>query len=368
MNTLFVFCCIVAVFYFSLIITILVGWYQIKPYQLSKTNHKKLKISIILAVKNEEKNIRDILDSIVQQSYPQEQYELIIVDDHSEDNSCEIIKDYCKEYRNFKLYHLSWQEYGKKRALLKGIQCANGELIITTDADCIVPVDWLAIINDFYIQHTPDLILGSVVIQDSKSVFSRLQTLELLGLIGAGAGTAGIKHPILCNAANMAFKKNVFNELQDPLNIKYISGDDIFLLLNMKKNKKKIMFLKSLKSTVYTKAAPTLKTFFAQRLRWTSKSRGYRNIDIIVSASIVLLYNIILTILLFACLFDFTYITLFIALFTTKLFINLLFLIPITSFYKKTYLLKYLFLSEIFYFIYASTLGLSSWFVKAKNI
>ena len=138
-------------------------------------------ISIIIAARNEEENIITLLKSIENQDLPSENFEVIIIDDFSSDNTYQITKTFCEKHKNFNIHKLS-KNYGKKNAIKKAISISKGELIITTDADCIVPETWLSTIVAFYQKHKPKMIIAPVL-QVTTNTFSKIQGLDFLSLV-----------------------------------------------------------------------------------------------------------------------------------------------------------------------------------------
>ncbi|RLD59257.1 MAG: glycosyl transferase [Bacteroidetes bacterium] len=345
---------ILAFIYFLLILLFFIGWIKNKTFVIDKNqNNNKIHCSIIIATRNEEKNILSVIDNITKQTY--RNFELIIVDDNSTDSTVKIAETRVEKNPQIKLLKLSNNESGKKSALKKGIEDAKGKLVITTDADCSMNKKWLATIVSFYEQHLPKMIISPVIIDDEKNIFEKLQSLEFLSLIGSGAGAININHAIMCNGANLAFEKNIYLEFNNALNNKFASGDDVFLMLKTKKKySKKIRFLKSQDATVYTKASPDLKTFINQRKRWTSKSRAYYDFDIIFTAIVVFLTNFSLLFTLIASIFNFQYFYYFIIIFTVKSIIDFFFLLNISYFFNKIKLMIFFIPLQVLYFFYIS--------------
>ncbi|MCK5822538.1 MAG: glycosyltransferase [Bacteroidales bacterium] len=344
----------IAAIYFILILLLYIGWIKNETFFIDKNQNKNdLFVSIIIAVRNEENSISAIIDDITEQTY--NNFELIIIDDHSKDSTIKIIEALSKKNPPIKLLKLTNNVSGKKSALAKGIENAQGKLIITTDADCRMNKNWLTTIVSFYKQHLPKMIVSPVIFEDEKNIFEKMQSLEFFSLIGSGAGAININHAIMCNGANLAFEKNIFLEFNNALNNNFSSGDDVFLLLKTKKKyNKKILFLKSLDATVYTKASPSFKHFINQRKRWTSKSRAYYDFDILFVAIIVFLTNFSLMFSLVASIFNFQYFYCFIIIFIVKSFIDFCFLLNITKFFNKVKLMNLFIPLQLLYFFYIS--------------
>ncbi len=350
---------LLAFIYFILILLLYIGWIKNKPFFIDdKKNNEQLLVSIIIAVRNEENNVSNIINDILKQTY--KNFELIIVDDHSTDSTAKITKDFCKQNPQIKYKELGNNITSKKSALTKGIKNAQGKLIITTDADCSMSKNWLKTIVSFYCQQHPKMIVSPVIIRDEKNIFEKMQSLEFLSLIGSGAGAININHAIMCNGANLAFEKKIFFEFNDTLKNNFSSGDDIFLMLKTKKKyNKKILFLKSHDATVYTQALPNFKKIINQRKRWTSKSRAYYDFDILFTAIIIFLTNFSLLFTLVASIFKFQFFYFFIFLFLVKLFIDFIFLFNITKFFNKEKLMRLFIPLQLLYFFYISFVALT---------
>ncbi|MGE0090670.1 MAG: glycosyltransferase [Bacteroidales bacterium] len=348
---------VLTIFYFTL------GWFKIKVYNVS-ANQDCPKITVLVACRNEESRIGNLLNSLAKLHYPKEKTEIIIVNDHSEDNTAQIIK----QFRDNRVLLLNLPDgiSGKKSALQVGVQQAKSEIIITTDADCTMNEFWIINLVSYYLQYKPKLLVAPVILKPCNTVFQKLQSLEFLSLIGSGAGAIGLNRPIMCNGANLLFQKNVFNSNQQG-NV-YASGDDIFLLLNTKKeDRNSIHFIKSIDATVYTTAMPDMRTFFNQRIRWTSKSKDYRDKDILFTAIIVASTSLILFTMLLVSLFKGTFIKYYIELILIKSVADFALLYSVSRFFKITKLLWWFIPLQVIYPFYivvttfAGLLGKFEW-------
>ena len=236
-------------------------------------------LSVIVCARNEEKNLPDLLHAIEQQSY--KNFELIVVNDHSSDETESIIHSFTTKNPNFRLVNATGE--GKKNALKEGIATSSGKIIVQTDADCIPTEKWLETIAVYVMKNDSDLVIGPVKMNFS-SAFEEMQALEFMSLVASGAGAAGIGMPIMCNGANLIYKRSVWEEAVHAQHEEFVSGDDMFLLLSAKKSKKKITFLKSVETIVTTKAETSVSGFLRQRRRWASKSAGYRDFSVLFTA------------------------------------------------------------------------------------
>ena len=337
-----------------------IGWMKLKIFKSSGT-FDTIPISIIVACRNEEDNILHLLKSLTKQTYIKEKTEIIIINDHSSDNTRDIISRFIQDFQHIKLFDLPENKTGKKEALAYGIKNSNSDIIITTDADCTIKKYWLNSLVNYYIQSKPKLLVGPVAFSyRNNNIFQKLQAFEFLSLIGSGAGAIGVNKPIMCNGANLLFEKSLYENSNIKSHI--ASGDDIFLMLQTKKKyEKAVHFIKSRDAIVYTKTAKSIKDFFHQRVRWTSKSKAYRNFDIIFTALIVTFANLVLAFSFLYTIWDFSFLNTFILLFIIKSIFDLFILIPVTKFFHTLKLLWLFFPLQIiypFYIVFTVIFGL----------
>lgn len=351
--------------YFILVILIIFGWKKIKPFSPdSKT--PAVKISVLIPFRNEEENLSQLLQDLSLQNYPDELLQFVLIDDHSTDKSKEIVLEYMNRNPKIQLLSCSDEEHGKKAALRLGYKNVIGNLIVTTDADCRLNSNWLRTMALHYEEYNSQMIIGPVVFDEEKSVFQKMQSLEFLSLIGSTAGLSGINRPIMCNGANLAYKKEIINGNIDFLNPSLASGDDVFLLHHLKEhNKNNIHFLKSKDAVVVTNAQSSLRAFISQRLRWASKSKGYKDSDSLIIALLIFITNTTLAILLMLSIVDLHYLFLFAALFLVKSFIDFIFLNQICTFFEKRKLLKWFIPVQLIYIFYVPIIGFLSLFIRS---
>jgi len=238
------------------------------------------KISVVVAARNEEKTITALLESLAVQDYPGDLLEIIIVNDNSTDRTPIVVSEFISEYRqrtglNIRLIYNTFQ--GKKSAVRYGIEKSAGELIMTTDADCVVEPGWVRAFASFYARTGADMILGEVCQRPDKgfvSLFGRLE-FSALQAITEAAVVAG--RPVMCNAANMAIKRDVYLKYSGALRDDIPSGDDIFLLHAVKRGGGTIRYVADRAAAVVTEGAVTAAALFRQRARWASKAYYYRD-------------------------------------------------------------------------------------------
>jgi cellulose synthase/poly-beta-1,6-N-acetylglucosamine synthase-like glycosyltransferase len=359
MMAIWIYVTVIGLLYFLLIAFILYGWIRTEPF-ISKEINDKPFVSIIIPVRNESSGLCGLLSDLGKQDYPYERFEIIIADDHSEGLPENAISE-ISHTNKIRILHLDTFEKGKKAALMKALQVAESELVLTTDADCRLQSGWISEMAGYFSSGKVKLMFGNVRLSESRKIMNWFQSLEFLSLVVSGEGMAGAGHPILCNAANMGFEKSTYLQfLREEGDHLPVSGDDvIFLLWLKKKYPGKIGFVKSLNARVETSPARNMKEFIQQRLRWTSKSRHYRDFMMIITSLIVYFTSMSLLILMAGSIFSMVMMKSFFGLFLLKCTTDFILLFIVTGFYQNRYLLTIFFPLEIIYFIYISIIGLT---------
>ncbi|MEP6927382.1 MAG: glycosyltransferase [Ginsengibacter sp.] len=367
--------------YVVLIIYYRQSWLQIKTYHpVSNESFKHSTfITVIIAARNEENNIGNCIESIIKQTYPHDLFELIIVDDHSSDSTYAIANSFIKDSltKNNSITVISLKDFTmnetlnsyKKKAVETAISFARGNLIVTTDADCIVQLEWLKTIASYYEEFSPVFIAGPVVYTNPrpgdslfKKLFKTFQSLDFIALQGITGASVYKQFHNMCNGANLAYEKTAFNKAGGFEGIDQIaSGDDMLLMHKIKQvYPDRIMYLKSTNVVVQTQPAETLKDFLNQRIRWASKADKYTDSKITAVLLLVYVFN---AWVFFMALYSFFYLYafyLFLLLIGVKTIVELFFLYPVAGFFKKQKLL-WLFIPaqpfHIMYTLFAGWLG-----------
>lgn len=275
--------------------------FEIAPKE--KTDH--LKLSVVVALRNEALNLPSLLQSFEEQLIDKNLFELILIDDFSSDNSQDIIHILIKQYPNIDIRLLSLSEHlefgtGKKAAVSLGISQAKYPVISLTDADCTPPQQWLAKVRHKMSSGKMKVLCGPVLIgKNPKTNIESLQQFDfsITQLINSGAAFRQLFH--LGNAANLSFYKSIFQEVNGYSNDQYASGDDVLLLQKISELDKNAIYFSPEKSfAVYTKAEKSKSDFYKQRLRWASKNKSYNNPYLQLTQISVLLVNVFTLILL----------------------------------------------------------------------
>lgn len=328
-------------------------------------------ISVIISARNEEKNIAKCVVSLLNQDYPKDLLQIIVVNDHSEDATEKIVSginderllllnlsDYVKDRSGTNSY--------KKRAIEYAITKATGKLIVTTDADCVTWSKWIESIAAFYVEKQAAFIAAPVTFEmcdpslglDKKFlfVFQILDFLTLQGITGAAVHSGAHN---MCNGANLAYEKKIFEEVGGFEEIDSIaSGDDMLLMDKIqRKYPDRIFYLKSKDAIVRTHPEDTWKKFLNQRIRWASKSGKYKGAQIKLVLLLVYLLNVWLFILGIASFFDSQIILLFLSTLLLKIIVELYFLIPVAKFFDQKNLLWWFVPAQPFHILYTIIAG-----------
>ena len=286
--------------YVVFILQLILGFDKVKSFK--RTNEKpKTTFSIVVPFRNEEKNLGKLLQSISNLNYPPELFEIIMVDDFSEDASERVYIKWRMEnglIHSTLLENLRLSNSPKKDAITRAIPIVKNEWIITTDADCTVNKNWLLTLDNFIQKNNTKMVVGAVIYKTKNNWFHHFQQLDLLSLQGTTIGSFGIGKPFMCNGANFAYTKKFFNELGGFGGInKQASGDDVFLLQKAIHNDaEKVHYLKNTGFIVKTKPENDLFKLFMQRVRWASKTTSYKNTYAKLLAVAVLLMNLSLVV------------------------------------------------------------------------
>jgi cellulose synthase/poly-beta-1,6-N-acetylglucosamine synthase-like glycosyltransferase len=331
------------------------------------------KITVIIPARNEEENIAACLDSISNQSYPKELYEVLVVDDHSTDNTAAIVNNFAGKNVNL----ISLKDFipageinsYKKKAIEVAIAQSTGELIVCTDADCMAGPNWLHSIASFYEQYQPQFIAAPVAINCSNKFIEFFQGLDFMTLQGITGASVYKKIHSMCNGANLAYTKKAYTEAGGFTGIDNIaSGDDMLLMHKIYKlYPDKVMFLKSKEAIVQTEPVNSVKEFFNQRIRWASKADKYDDKRIFAVLLLVYLVNVLLLVLPVIAVFDNVQYTMFniqcsmiglwLLLLLTKTIAELIFLYPVAKFFGKQSMLWVFPVMQPFHIVYTVIAG-----------
>jgi glycosyltransferase involved in cell wall biosynthesis len=351
---------IIILMYCLAIILLIYGFTKVNTIEYTGLT-PKTKFSIIVPYRNEAGNLPILIESLSKLNYPMELFEVILVDDDSEEKfKIQSLKFKVLVINNFRVTNSP-----KKDAIVTAMQIVTTDWIITTDADCVVDKNWLLTLDNYIQLHDVAMIAGAVTYDCGNSFLHHFQQLDLTSLQGATIGSFGIKKGFMCNGANFAYTKSFFKKLNGfEGNDKIASGDDVFLLQKaIAKSPEKVHYLKSQNNVVITKPLDNWKSLFYQRVRWASKTSSYQstfgkglgmlvfagNLGLIVGVGCWMLGDI-----------PFQHIAL---LFLLKFLVDTILIYKANQFLNNNKI-KYLILSSLFYPFFSMSVALYSFFGK----
>ncbi len=338
------------------------GWLRLPEYRPDNTLTPITKVSILIPARNEEANIGPLLKDIMAQYYPPELMEVIVIDDHSTDRTADIASSFkgvtCISLSDFT--EGKFLNAYKKKAIEIAIQQSNGELIITTDADCRMCQYWVRSIVRYYETYRHQLIASPVLFTTDNSWFQTFQSIDFTAMQGITGALSATHSGTMCNGANLAYTRKAFNAVNGFNGIDDIaSGDDMLLMHKIEQRfPRKTSYLKCKDAIVYTSPMPTLKTFLQQRTRWASKANTFEDKRITAVLAIVYLFNLLFPVLLIASFFNNQSISAFIFLWLLKTALEVSLLLPVSAFFHKKKELTYFALLQFIHIPYVLYAGL----------
>lgn len=278
-----------ALLYACLLTVIAIAWYRLKANSNLQTTSATEQndelsafVTIVIAARDEAHNINQLLTSLLQQDYSPTRFEIIIIDDHSTDETLALAKKYeDSQIHVFALAdHLiptTHQHAYKKAALELGIQNASGDIIMMTDADCTPEQSWIRdVVSGF--NKGADMVLAPVQIHYSEGFLNAFQGLDVAGTMLLTGAAVSLGKPILANGANFAFRKSLFHDLNGyEGNQRRASGDDVFLLHKAVAATSHINYRTNRSAVVLTQSVDSWQALWKQRLRWAAKTTSYTN-------------------------------------------------------------------------------------------
>lgn len=346
-------------------------WQKLPVWDTPKTYLPKTKLSIIIPVRNEAEHIKACLSSILDQNYPVDLMEVIVVDDQSTDHTLALLK--AIEDPRLKILELGdfleaeEAQAFKKKAIEIAIDHAQGDLIVTTDGDCVVPPRWLQRITHFYEVNDLKFIAAPVNFYQECNLLEYFQSIDFTGMMGiTGAGVQGA-FLNMCNGANLAYDKAAFFEVDGFTGIDHLaSGDDMLLMEKMARRfPQQLGYLKNREATVLTKAQETWTAFYHQRIRWASKSSDYQDWQVTAMLGIAWLFCwSILMSLLSIPLLGWTGVYLFLGQLLVKTMMDYALLSRTTRFFNRSDLMAYFFPAQVLHIFYIVSVGTLSLFIK----
>jgi len=334
------------------------GFLKVKIYQKTDLN-PHTSFTIIVPFRNEEENLPKLLNSFSTLNYPTDLFEVILIDDNSKEKfQASHFTFHISQINNIRVSNSP-----KKDAITTAMLRVKTNWVITTDADCIVPENWLLTFDNYIQENKVSMLAGAVTYDCENSFLHHFQQLDLTSLQGATIGSFGLNKGFMCNGANFAYTKSLFESLNGfDGNDKIASGDDVFLLQKaIEKFPNEVHYLKAQEAIINTKPTETWKALFYQRVRWAAKTSSYKSnygkflglIVFVGNLSFVIAFLLVILLIL-----DYPFFVLFAFL---KFMIDFVLLSKTNQFLKGTRI-KSLLLSSLLYPFFSSTVALYSLF------
>jgi len=386
---------LITVFYVALITALLIGWRKIPEFQLRNTE-PIINLSLVIPFRNEAENLSVLLNSLSELNYPVSKFEIFLVNDASEDESVQICSDFITAHPEMRIGLLENKRTSnspKKDAISTAIKNADFEYIITTDADCKVPINWLQAYNEIILETGSKLVAGPVKIAESTSksakgeettspeikipatsmhidhkkrwlkYFHAFQEMDFMSLQAAGAGGFGLGKAFMCNGANLCYEKSAFLKADGfSGNDEISSGDDVFLLQKFTEKKWPVTFLKCAEAIVITKPQQDLNTLISQRIRWAAKTPAYKSKFAKSVGLTVLFMNFSLVIGVFLVLFSLVPYQPLLFAFFFKFNVDFALLFHSAEFFDRKDVLRNYFWSSFIYPVFSSYVAILSLF------
>lgn len=326
-------------------VTLIIGAKKIFP----RLDEKQLPIiSIIVAARNEEENILSCLESLDNLIYPENKIDIIIVDDASDDNTLNIVSNFIHGKMKFRVIYMQENTdailKGKVRAMAEGIKLASGEIILTTDADCVVNPLWAKTIASYYSEEVG--VVNGFTSQTANDIFSGIQAIDFIYLLFIASGAINLGKPVSCIGNNMSFRKKAYEETGGFENLQFSVTEDFLLLNSIQKiGKYKVIYPLSKDSLVISKPSSSLKELFNQKKRW-----AVGGIDTPALGIGLMLSSFLTNLFLLLTPFFFSAVWLYLLIF--KVAIDFFVLVPVHQRLGLQKNLKYFLMFEIYYIIY----------------
>ncbi|WP_394776359.1 glycosyltransferase [Flavobacterium sp.] len=349
---------IILTIYIIAIALLIYGFTKVKTYKKTNLN-PHTSFTIIVPFRNEAENLPNLLRSFSALNYPEDLFEVILVDD----NSNEKFQILNSKFQVSIIDNIRISNSPKKDAISTAMQHVKSDWIITTDADCLVPENWLLTFDNYIQQNDVSMLAGAVTYECENSFLHHFQQLDLISLQGATIGSFGLKKAFMCNGANFAYTKRFFKKLNGfDGNDKIASGDDVFLLqkaANLFPDQ--VHYLKSEEAIVSTKPTENWKSLFYQRVRWAAKTTSYQSNFGKILGLIVFFGNLSFVIGFLFFLLRFLHYQFFFLFAFSKFIIDFILLYKTNQFLTKTRI-KNLVLSSLFYPFFSVGVALYSLF------
>jgi cellulose synthase/poly-beta-1,6-N-acetylglucosamine synthase-like glycosyltransferase len=257
-----------------------------------KVSELKKSVSVVIPFRNELENLPDLIRSIRELS--QTEVEILLIDDQSDDGSFEFLENNIADNPEIRI--LKSPGAGKKEAIEFGVKYSAGEIILSSDADCYFGSNWVSCMVAPFTDERVQLVAGPVLTLESDTVFQRFQRLDWASILVVTNYFFQKKNPVMCSAANMAYRKSTFLQVNGfEGNKSFLSGDDEFLLkkITSQYSEESCVYLSQTEVLVMTKSMKSWPDLLNQRIRWAGKWKAHQSLIHGLAALIPFLIQVI---------------------------------------------------------------------------
>jgi cellulose synthase/poly-beta-1,6-N-acetylglucosamine synthase-like glycosyltransferase len=345
------------------------AWSRVPENPLPPNDTPTTTIAVIIAARDEAQHIQSCLDAIHQGTYPAHLREVWVIDDFSEDDTVALASAHPLPNKRV----LSLADYlppehrycpNKKAAISLAVSRSNASIMVTTDADCIAPPDWLRrLVAPFDRDKNVMAVAGPVGFHREYNLLQRFQSLDFVGMMGITA--AGLFHRwhTMGNGANLAYRKMAFDGVNGYVGDGKASGDDMFLLQKITSRwPGSVVFVKDREAVVRTEAKPDWGSFWQQRLRWGTKNAALPEWRMRLSLLVVWVHCLLLLLAPLLALADGLAAWAVWLVWGLKLLSDWLLLRPTCYFFQRTDLLKWFLPACVLHVWYIAAVGTMSVF------
>jgi cellulose synthase/poly-beta-1,6-N-acetylglucosamine synthase-like glycosyltransferase len=340
------------------------GWTKLLPFTPVVPVSGQTKVTVIIPARDEEENLPALLQALKDQHYPTHLFEVIVIDDFSTDNTARTVTDFpASNIRLLQLsQHLSAEQRlnsYKKKAIEIAVGQATGEIIMTTDADCVMGPLWICTVVQYYETYKPKFIAAPVSFYKEGNFFKKLQSLDFMTMQGITGALASLKDGTMCNGANLAYQRAAFYEAGGFAGIDDIaSGDDMLLMFKIYKlYPDGVLYLKNEDAIVRTLPVDTFNAFMNQRIRWSSKADKYDDKRLTYVLALVYFWNVVFIFMGITALVVPGWWPWLMIFLLYKITVEYYFLIPVARFFRKTDLLFWFIPGQLFHIPYIVVAG-----------
>jgi cellulose synthase/poly-beta-1,6-N-acetylglucosamine synthase-like glycosyltransferase len=350
-------------FYFSLSILLRIGWRILKHHSNDNLDF----VSVIVATKNEACNVRRCLDSLVNQDYPKDLLEIIISDDGSTDNTLSILDEYNNKFSFVSYLKNGNYKSGKKQALARAIEKSKGEILLFTDADCAPQEKWIRLMNSYFDSKIGVVVGFSPLVDPTNSLLGNIIQLDSLAAGIVAAGSIGLNKAVTCTGRNLAYRREVFNQLNGYEKImNRISGDDdLFLQMVKYETNWEIRYSTEIQTVVPSFQTKSFTEFFRQKRRHLSAGKSY-NLKVQIGYFLFHLANLCFYLFVLFSILTGKYLFISLGLFVSKIFADWFLLTTGCSKFSLIFSTKDFLSWEVFFLFYHLIIGPVSWFGKIR--